>query len=617
MYFDFVSPKFCQILDMAEEDILRDPSLAFSVTHPDDNESLIAANRYATETGESFHWEGRFIVNEQLVWVEISSEPSRLPNGDILWSGIIKDISERKASEEALLKSSKEWSFAMDFFEDAIYLIDLDDKIVRANRTFYQMTGLTPELAIGSDITSILHPEGEEIPCPVCKARKERRDEVIIMEPGHPDNPTGRPIQVTVQIIRDSDDSPLGVLMGIRDLTKIREAEEEKARLQRELHQAQKMDALGKLTGGIAHDFNNILGIIMGNIELARHQIKDKEMSELSKYLDNIQNSSERARDLVAQMMLFSRTDQGESHLMTLMPVINSDIKMLRAILPSSIEIVLNGQDELPKVMMDPVKLQQILMNLCLNAKDAMNGVGQLSIQLGIGQGDRRECSTCHQIIEGDWIELSVTDTGSGINADTLKHIFEPFYTTKEVGKGTGMGLAVVNTLVESLDGHIIVQSKEGEGTTFRLLFPPSDQMDAIEDDNDSSNVTDIEKGDRQSILVVDDEPDLSQLLSEVLEIYGYQPTTVNSSIEALKLFSANPDAFELVITDQTMPQLTGIEMANQIREIRPEMPIILSTGYSDSIGQKEAEEKGIHFLKKPVVTDDLTGLVAKLLHRR
>lgn len=516
----------------------------------------------------------------------------------LFWNRRLKsEIQNRVEAEKALLKSSKEWTYAMDFLDDAVYLIDLDDRVVRANRTFYLMTGLTQEQTIGHDITTILHPEGEEIPCPVCAARKDRRDEVIVMEPDHPDNPSGRPIQVMVQIIRDEAQTPLGVLMGIRDLTKAREAQAEKERLQREIHQSQKMDALGSLTGGIAHDFNNILGIIMGNVDLARIQTDEVCEEKMQKYLDTIQNASERARDLVSQMMLFSRSDPGDSQPLDITVMIKEDIKMLSSLLPSSIEIDLQYPDELPSVMMDPVKLQQLLMNLCLNAKDAMNGVGKLSVDVRVVQDVEVECSACFHQFNGEWLKLSIIDSGTGIDSDALKYIFDPFFTTKEVGKGTGMGLAVVASAVHSLDGHITVESEKGKGSSFHLYFPPVEDDSFIAGKAEHSTHLPA-RGDSKRVLVIDDEPELVQVISEILQVSGYQPSSITDSVEALKQFKAEPESFDLVITDQTMPHYTGVELANNMRQLRPDIPIILTTGYSDAIDQQKAAELKISFLK-------------------
>ncbi len=434
---------------------------------------------------------------------------------------LLLEIENRRKAEMALEQSAKEWTFAMDFFEDAICLVGLNDQLVRANLTFYNMMKSTPELAVGKDICSIIHPNSEDNPCPVCLARHEGCNDVNIMEPDHPNNPTAIPIQITVRMIRDNDNNLLGTLMGIQDLTRRREEEKEKVLLSNELHQAQKMEALGNLTGGIAHDFNNILGIIMGNVELAKMQKGEMDTPGMHKYLDTILSASERARDLVAQMMTFSRKDHEDAHPMDLTPMIKEDIKMLRSLLPTSIEIDLDFQNNLPKVRMDNVEFQKVLMNLCLNAKDAMNEAGKLTIKLGMWLDIDQPCSSCHKHLNGDWVDVSITDTGSGIAPDDMIHILEPFYTTKEVSKGTGMGLSVVEGTIRNLGGHIIIESEVGRGSTFHLLFTPVLEDTLLEDSEDRLSHH-IHQGSGQSILVVDDEPELTQAISEMLRIYGH-----------------------------------------------------------------------------------------------
>ncbi len=399
----------------------------------------------------------------------------------------------------------------------------------------------------------------------------------------------------------------------ITDITERHKADEDYKRLQREQNQSQKMDALGKLTGGIAHDFNNILGIILGNAELAKIHVKRMDTSRINIKLDTILKASERARDLVAQMMVFSRSNTEDIHPMQLTPMIKEDIKMLRSLLPSSIVIDLDYQSDLPYVMMDPIKLQQILMNLCLNAKDAMNNIGKLSIHLKSLFISNEECHSCHKILQGDFVEVSVADTGTGIEKEALKRIFEPFFTTKEVGKGTGMGLAVVNTTVTNLGGHIIVHSEAEKGSTFRLLFPVThtSQKTVAKDQYYTSSNNGLKK---ETILIVDDEADLAQIVSEMLEMQGYKTVTRTNSLDALKLFTSNPDNFSLLVTDQSMPNLTGTELAKKITTIKPEFPIIIATGYSDTVDKKEAEARGFGFLTKPINANNLQNLVTEKL---
>ena len=736
MRFDFVSPKFCQIYGRAEEDFLRDPSLAFSVTHPEDSESLIKANQYAIETGESFHWEGRFIVNEKIIWVEINSESSLLPNGDMLWSGIINDISERmrhkeilhkseekyrlameatqdglwdwdattgyvyyspswrdiisesnvnndfsswesrihpddkarvahslnthlecktktwkeehrlrnsdgawvwvlgrgkvverdedgnplrmigtmtdiserKESEEALLKSSKEWSFAMDFFDDAIYLIDLDDKLVRANRTFYMMTGLTPELAVGQDITSIIHPEGEEVPCPVCMARKERRDEVIIMEADHPDNPAGKPIQVTVQVIRDNEGSPLSVLMGIRDLSSIRSAEEENAKLQHQLHQSQKMDALGKLTGGIAHDYNNMLGVVMGYADLLEDAL-DKQ-PELAEYAHEIYHASERGNKLTNKLLAFSRQTMSEANYINLNSLLLSQQHMLEKTLTVRIELVLNLAEDLWTTWINGSEMEDIILNISINAMHAIDGNGQLIIRTSNEHLNQLDAQS-FGITSGDYVLVSMTDTGCGMDEAIKEKIFEPFFSTK--GKqGTGLGLSQVYGFVHSSGGAISVYSEPNQGAQFSLYFPRHDESEHKEQAAKENKSIDV-RG-TETILLVDDEPALLGLNCEILARQGFNVIAVESAKKALEILEH--EMVDLLLSDILMPAMDGYQLAAIVKEKYPSIKIQLISGFTDELNMGMVDEnlqKNILF--KPFNSQSFLQRINELLN--
>ena len=609
MHFDFVSPNFCQIYGMAEEDFLRDPSLAFSVTHPEDTESLIKANQHATETGESFHWEGRYIVNEKIIWIEISSEPSLLPNGDTLFSGIIRDISERKESEEALLKSSIEWSFAMDFFDDAIYLIDLDDKLVRANRTFYMMTGLTPELAVGQDITTIIHPEGEDVPCPVCKARKERRDEVIIMEADDPENPAGRPIQIRVQIIRDNKGSPLSILMGIRDLSSIRAAEQENTKLQNQLHQSQKMDALGKLTGGIAHDYNNMLGVVMGYADILESAL-DKQ-PKLAKYAHEIYHAGERGTKLTNKLLAFSRQKISEAKCINLNSLLLSQQHMLEKTLTVRIELIFNLAEDLWATWTDDSEMEDIILNLSINAMHAIDGNGQLIIRTSNEQLNQLDAQSLG-ITSGDYVLLSMTDTGSGMDEAVKEKIFEPFFSTKEE-QGTGLGLSQVYGFVHSSGGAINVYSKPDQGAQFLLYFPRHNESDDKEESVKENNAIDV-RG-TGTILLVDDEPALLSLNCETLARQGFNIIAAESAKKALEILEH--ETVDLLISDILMPEMDGYQLSAIVKEKYPSIKIQLISGFTDDRNMGMVDEnlqKNILF--KPFNSQSLLQRIDELLNQ-
>lgn len=518
------------------------------------------------------------------------------------------------AAEKQAAETELQRAFAIiQHTTEGIMLTDKDANILSVNPAFTHITGYPASEAVGqkasllssgehgqsfySDMWSSIHQSGYwqgEI------WNRRKNHEVY-------------PERLTINSIY----TPAGELshyVGIfSDITSVKQSEDENARLQRELNQAHRMEALGQLTGGIAHDFNNILGIIMGYIDMSLDQYGSTLPEKLVKNLETAMNASRRAKDLVAQMLTFSRSDNQGGQPLHLLPLIKDNIEMLRSILPSSIKVEVSCEENLPLVMMHPVKLQQMLMNLCINARDAMNGKGVLTIKLGWSCVLDRECTCCHKIIKGDWIELSVSDNGCGMSAETVDHIFEPFYTTKELGKGTGMGMSVLRGIISSHGGHALLETELNKGTTIRLLFPPITD-EAAKDMEARSLSAELPGGKGKSLLVLDDEPMITDYLYNLLEPFGYQITIKTDSLEALDLFRQNPDKFSLLVTDQTMPGLTGVELIKQFREIRPDFPAILCTGYSEDISAEDAEKMNICYLNKPVNSKQFLQSITELL---
>lgn len=385
----------------------------------------------------------------------------------------------------------------------------------------------------------------------------------------------------------------------IIDITNKLKKEKEHTRLEKDLEQARKMEALGQLTGGIAHDFNNMLGIIMGYTELTREKLSNDVDTKIPGYLKNVTTASNRAKELISSMMLFSRTSEGTNQAIKISPLIKEDLKMLRSIIPTSVEMESYIDETLPAILMEPVKLQQLLMNLCVNARDAMNAQGTLTVKLDWQKNIDKSCLICHKQIEGDWIDLSVTDTGSGMSQDVVRRLFEPFFTTKVQGQGTGMGMAVVHGIVQDLRGHILIDTEMGKGTTIHILFKPVSTENNVIEATKTSALHHEKHNER--ILIVDDEETLSELLGDMLKVYGYQCTCFSSSNNALAEFSQSPEKFDLIISDQTMPELTGLEMIKKMREIRADIPAIIATGYSDSLDDSIAKENNVELLSKPL----------------
>ena len=392
-------------------------------------------------------------------------------------------------------------------------------------------------------------------------------------------------------------------------IEQIKETEAERLKLQNQLQQSQKMEAIGTLAGGIAHDFNNILAGVLGYTELALNCVQAD--TNVHRFLTQILEAGLRAKDLVSQVLTFSRDSKTVSGAVHLPPVVKEALRLLRASLPTTIDIHQNFQSELA-VMADPTKIHQVLMNLCTNAAHAMqkNG-GVLEVNLTDVDVDPAFAEKHPGLPPGSYVRLIVSDTGHGMSEFVRDRIFDPFFTTKEKGEGTGLGLSVVHGIVTGFDGHILVHSSPGKGTSFEIFLP------AINADLEKCGEPGSIATGSEHILLVDDERTIVEAHKLMLESLGYRVTGESGSLKALNTFRAQPQEFDLVITDLTMPQLRGDELAKALLEIRPELPIILCTGFSTSIGEKNIAEIGFRaLLQKPALKRDIAEAVRQVLDK-
>ena len=481
---------------------------------------------------------------------------------------------DRIKSEEVLLKSSQEWSFAMDFFEDAIYLVDLEGRLIRANKAFYNMTGLTAGDATGMDIDCIINPGCSPESCPVSKAYIELRDSDIVLEPDDPNNMTSKPVQITVRIIRNNKGDPLSILTGIRDLSNVRAAEKENARLQHELHQSQKMDALGKLTGGIAHDYNNMLGVIMGYSDLLYTALTDQP--KLARYAQQIHHASKRGAKLTHKLLAFARHDAFNARSVDLNTLIRSQQDMLEKTLTVRIKLKTSLAPDLWPIWIDESEMEDAILNISINSMHAIEGNGLLTI------------STCNKSLNetdvlslgvppGDYVLLSISDTGCGMDEETRGKVFEPFFSTKGE-MGTGLGLSQVYGFVKSNNGAIKVYSEPGHGSEFTLYFPRHSDSNDLTHQQSNNQYEDVSG--TETILVVDDEPAILNLSCEILSQHGFVAMKANSASEALEILEHQP--VDLILSDIIMPDMNGYQLAAVIREKYPEIKVQLASGYSD-----------------------------------
>jgi signal transduction histidine kinase/DNA-binding response OmpR family regulator len=395
----------------------------------------------------------------------------------------------------------------------------------------------------------------------------------------------------------------------IQDITEQKRAEEEQKLLQHHLQQAQKMEAVGTLAGGIAHDFNNILGAILGYAEMAYEDSLSGSVKPSD--LNQVVQACHRAKNLVKQILAFSRQTETQKIPMRPSEIVKESIKLLRSSIPTTIDIRQDIDSETNLILADPTQIQQVIMNLCANAYHAMEEKdGTLSVALKNTVFTERDLVAIPNAQPGDFVQFSIGDTGSGIAPEIRERIFDPYFTTKETGKGTGMGLAIVHGIVNSCGGFISCNSEIGAGTVFKINLPAILEQTVHETKEDNVIPVGTER-----ILFIDDEEMLAKMGQTMLERLGYKVTTMMSSIEALTAFKNQPDTFDLVITDQTMPGMTGFDMARRMLQIRPAMPIILCTGYSNQISEDKVKSDGIKgFTMKPLARKNIANMIRKIL---
>jgi PAS domain S-box-containing protein len=531
------------------------------------------------------------------------------PDGRI-FVGYLRDITERRETMEALQSSEEQYRAVFNASTDALVLWNSDLRRVDINPAYERMYGFTREEVLSEDYPSHLPPESIEERKDVIRRTLAGENCHVELESVDKD---GRRFHIEVDTTPIRYRGEPHVLSVVRDITERKLAEEERGRLEAQLRQAQKMEAIGHLTGGIAHDFNNILTSILGYIVLGAERQGELGDAKLGKYLDQAQRAAQRARDLIQQMLTFSRGQRGERRALSLAPLVKESVKLLRSSLSATVELETDLADGVPPVMSDPVQLEQVLLNLCINARDAMSGTG--AIRVAVRQVDSLDavCASCRQKVTGHHVELSVSDTGAGIAPEVLDRMFEPFFTTKEVGRGSGMGLAMVHGIVHDHGGHIVVDTGPGHGTTFRLRFAPAEAgRPAVGATAAREPVPSRPRPHLAGrILVVDDEEMVGDFMAEMLANWGLDVTVKRSPTEAEVWFAHDPSRIDLVITDQTMPRLTGIALAQRLTGVRPDMPVILYTGYSDAVTDEAMARSGVvALLKKPVDTDKLLALL-------
>jgi PAS domain S-box-containing protein len=587
-----VNDKSVELFEAADRaELMRSlPRLFLPETFERFREMLIA---YA-EGREHFESEGviQTLTGERRhIYTYAAFPPEGAPFDNPLVS--IIDFTDRKRTEEALLKTQ----FAIDHAADALFWIQPDGRIVEVNDATCRYLGYTREELLSMRIRDI---DRHNIDWDAeWEAFKEKGS--ITIESVHVGK-DGRRIPVEVVANYLDYHGTEFCCAFVRDIT-------ERQELEAQLRQAQKLETIGTLAGGIAHDFNNILGPILGYTDMLLDDQEDG--SPIKADLGHILKAANRAKELVQQILLFSRQGEQERKPTQIHLIVREALKLLKATLPSTIEIRQSIDPECGAVLADPTQIHQVLLNLCTNAQHAMrDSDGVLTVGLESFEADE-EFVRVHQGLEkGGYVRLIVSDTGHGINASSLEHIFEPFFTTKVVGEGTGLGLSVAHGIVVRHGGTIAVESAPEVGTSFHVFLPS-----VAEGPAETTSAAVPHTGLNATVLYVEDQQDVAEVGRTMMERIGYKVTLASSGTDALERFREDADRFDLVVTDQTMPGMTGVDLARELLRFRPDLPVVLMTGFSDTVTPASARNLGIRgFIRKPIVTRELAVALHKAL---
>ncbi|MEN6446820.1 MAG: PAS domain S-box protein [Syntrophaceae bacterium] len=546
------------------------------------------------------------------ITVSVLPDEKGAPSGLI---GVTRDITERRRAEDALRESEERFRKMAEVSSDLFWMVTPDwSRTIYASAAFEKIFGISCEEVYRDPLAwlTLVHPEDLAREKNFLKSfsGQDHDHEYRIVRP----DGTVRWIQNRGSSIRDAEGNVLFLTGMAEDITERKQAGEERRTYEMRLMRAQKMEAIGTLAGGIAHDFNNILSAIIGYSELAQEDLDHD--SHAHTCIEEILKAGERATDLVRQILTFSRQVETERRPVKVHLIAKEVLKLLRSSIPSTIALREHIDRTSGAVFADATQIHQVIMNLCTNAYQAMLGkAGEITLSLESVRLDSRSASQCLHLHEGPYLKLSVRDTGCGMDHETMRRIFDPFFTTKEKGKGTGLGLATVHGIVHDLGGAVLVESRPGEGSSFDVYLPRC--TDEAGDSPPKGGQP--AAGNGECILLVDDEEAIVHFTRAMLEQLGYTVCSMTSSIDALMTFKADPERFNLVITDQTMPSLTGMQLASSILVMRPDMPIILTTGFSETLTPEAALSQGIcQFVEKPFTKSTLAAAIRRaLLHEK
>ncbi len=642
-----VNDRFCEMTGYTRHELLS--KTVRDLTHPEDREAdREKFERMLRGETDEYRAEKRYVRKDgRVIWVLATARAIRDTGGKPLrTAGIVIDITERKRMEQELRSSRDELELhaqertealrrqtllaeherdrlmtLIDSMNEGVWFTHVDGRIVLVNSVAKAQAaevGIDPDALLQRRSSAFLSqvdmfaPDGT--PLHMEQLRRVFQGEPFSgLEIALRNRTTGEVFyrRMSANPIFNGEKRIEGAITVVQDITAAKRAEKERARLEEQLRQSLKMEAVGTLAGGIAHDFNNMLAVVLGNAELALDDMKGDDGPRRN--IEQIIKASKRARDLVRQILTFSRKSAQEKKPLRLTDLAKDTFRLLRGVLPSTVRMELDVKTGSDTVVGDASQIQQIVMNLAANGAYAMREKGG-ALTIGVSGLTLREGDPMPspEMEPGRYVRLTVRDTGTGMTEEVRRRLFEPFFTTKQPDEGTGMGLAVVFGIVKSHGGAITVESSPGEGSLFSVFLPYADIETRDEKEKEGAL-----PGGNERILLVDDEPLIVEMAAQMLKRLGYTVTTARNGSEALEVFLAGPHRFDLVITDQTMPDLTGIALAKRLLEIRGDLPVILFTGYSETVSAERARAEGVReFIMKPMAKREVAEAIRRVLDK-
>jgi PAS domain S-box-containing protein len=574
----------------------------------------------AIETGELC--EAEITPRNQEQWIDnqgswlVRATPTRNKNGSIIGSIMVAyDITDRKQVEESLRENEEQLNTLIDAMPDFICFKDGDGRWLKVNDAaihIFQLENVDYRGKKDSELGELnSRLQGAFLTCKKSDAIawNEKRlfsGEEIISQP----DGTVRNYDVTKIPIFHSDGRRKGIVVIGNDITNRKKAEKDKAQIEEQYRQSQKMESVGRLAGGVAHDFNNMLGVILGYTEMLQDKLNPDQPAYA--YLQEIHKAAKRSADLTRQLLAFARRQTVSPRVLELNETVEGMHKMLLRLIGEDIDLAWLPGTDIWSIMMDPVQIDQILANLCVNGRDAIAGIGKMTIETKNVVLNKSYCKKYPGSIPGDYVLLTVSDDGCGMDNGTMENIFEPFFTTKEMGRGTGLGLATVYGIVKQNNGFIYVHSELDKGTTFNVYLPR--HMEKITTIQKKTPTESVKHG-YETILLVEDEPAILEMATTMLEMQGYTVLAVTIPSEAIRMAREYDSEIHLLMTDLVMPEMNGRDLAKKLTSLRPNIKYLFMSGYTDNIiAHRCVLDKGIDFIQKPFTLQDLFTSVREVL---